>query len=266
MKNRVSFIVPIFRDTRYLKRTIESINKQTFRFHETIIVNDSDNNDADKGIEEVKNIYKNISTIRTNDVGLSKARNTGIRNSNTPFFVPLDPDDYIHPQYLEKTLPVLESNLKLGFVYVNSLYTNGKDFQSVPSADYSFFNLVQNNFIVYCSLFNRKAFDAIGGYDEENFNYFEDYQFFINLGANGWYGHHIKENLFYYTVRSDSAFQSEHTQKMALVYRSFIITRRPEVFPLEWQKQAKETMDKYPKDFMLWNRHKQELWVKENNL
>jgi len=265
MTNNISFIVPVFRDTRYLERTIKSIQDQTLNCWEIVIVNDSDNDNADQGIADVVAKYDRITVIRTHDVGLSKARNIGIRSNDSTLFVPLDPDDYIHPEYLESTLPIGALNPDLGFVYVNSLYTNGSGFQSVPSSDYSFFKLVQNNFIVYCSLFNRRAFEDVGGYDEKNFNYFEDYQFFINLGAKGWYGHHVEKNLFYYTVRSDSAFQSEHTQKMAYVYKSFIITRKPEVFPLEWISQAKEIMSKYPEDFMLWNRHKQELWVKENS-
>jgi glycosyltransferase involved in cell wall biosynthesis len=264
MTNNISFIVPVFRDTRYLERTIKSIQDQTLNCWEIVIVNDSDNDDADQGIADVVVKYDRITVIRTHDVGLSKARNIGIRSNDSTLFVPLDPDDYIHPRYIEQTLPAIAHNPNLGFVYVNSIYTDGENFQSVPSADYSFFNLVQNNFIVYCSLFNRKAFDDVGGYDEENFNYFEDYQFFINLGAKGWYGFHQTQELFYYTVRKDSAYQSEHTQKMGSVYKSFIVTRRPEVFPLVWQEQAKETMSKFPKDFMLWNRQKQEEWVREN--
>ena len=271
--NAVSFIIPVFRSTEHIAKALNSVFSQSVQDFSVVVVNDSDT-DIESALNSVLENYdtSRIKLIHTHNVGPTVARNIGICSTETPYYVPIDDDDSISPLYLEYTLPIIESDSALGFVYGNSIYCYDPHAQqvaltkSVPSPDYSFCDLLFSNYIVYCSLFRRDAYNDVGGYNPNNFGYFEDYEFTIKLGARGWYGYHIIKDLFYYRVKRDSLYHSDRTQKLEGVYKAYIITQHPKVFPLAWQKSALEIMATYPKNFMSVKPALQEEFIIERNL
>lgn len=265
----ISFIIPVFRDVRFLDRAINSINQQTRQFGNinVVVVNDSDDDTTLQQINDIINKYHKvlwITTIETKDIGSSRARNTGA-DFGGEYLIFLDPDDYIHPDFLEELYPILYDNPDYAFAYSNTLYTDGKNFQSVPSPDYSFFQLMVANYIPYCSLIRANSFYKAGGFDPTNFNYWEDYQLWINMGSKGLYGKHVPKDLFFYTVRADSSSLSLRARQLPELYKSYIVYRNPYIFPLEWQQKAREIVTSYPEGFMSWKPFEQENYLKERN-
>jgi len=261
----ISVIIPCYNKADYLEEAIKSVIDQTFKYWDIIIINDSSNNDLNKPIKEVCEKYSDysIDVIRTNNIGATKARHLGIMKSNNDFYMPLDPDDKIQSVFLDTTLITLEKCPNVGFAYVDTVYFAQQLFNRTPSLEYSLFQLIQSNFISYCSLFRKAAYVDIGGYDLNNFCYLEDYQLYLRLGAKGWYGKHIASDLFYYRVREDSSFQSERRKKLEVVYRSYIISQLPNLFPYQWQQNAKDMLLNYPHNFMSMNPQQQEKFLRE---
>jgi glycosyltransferase involved in cell wall biosynthesis len=265
----ISFIIPIFNDIRFLKQTIDSIVSQTEKDWEIVLVNDSTDQTVESDVLSLMNNYSlkhRFDYYKTHDIGLSRTYNYGINKSKGFYYVPLNPDDWIAPEFLEKLVFNLSSQGGFGFAYANAIYTDGVGYQRVPSPDYSFFQLIIHNYIVYASLFKRSVFDNVGGYDENNFNYMEDYQHYLFLGAHGVYGAHVNDDLFYYRVRKDSISQSDRTKRLESIYKYFFINQMPEIFPLEWQVEAIKTIADYPNDFLKWKPDQHVRYLEEKKL
>jgi GT2 family glycosyltransferase len=117
-----------------------------------------------------------------------------------------------------------------------------------------------------CSLIRKNTLFAVGGYDLKNFNYWEDYEFWIALGAKGYYAKHIPEKLYYYRIHTESGMQSERNKVLSPFYKSYIISKFPVLYPAEWNKQAKEIISQYPSDFISWKPKQQEEYLKKKGI
>ena len=100
----VSIITPFYNAGKYFEQTFNSVMNQTFPWFEWIIVDDGSTNADDLELLDcLAQKDGRIRLIHQPNGGLSCARNTGVRNSNTDLIVPLDADDILEPQYVECT-------------------------------------------------------------------------------------------------------------------------------------------------------------------
>ncbi|MGD9034415.1 MAG: glycosyltransferase family 2 protein, partial [Desulfobacteraceae bacterium] len=104
----VSVIIPTYNRARKLLRAISSVLYQTFTDCEVIVVDDgSDDGTADC----LKPVMSYIKYIRHPDnMGVSAARNRGIRASRYPFVAFLDSDDYWLPKKLSTQMAFFKRN------------------------------------------------------------------------------------------------------------------------------------------------------------
>ncbi|MDE6963459.1 MAG: glycosyltransferase, partial [Lachnospiraceae bacterium] len=102
-KPLISVIVPVFNGQDYLEKCIESIEKQTYKNLEIIIINDGSTDDTAAVCVKLRENYENIHVITTEDEGVSAARNAGIEAAKGEFLTFVDADDRLRP----KTLKVL---------------------------------------------------------------------------------------------------------------------------------------------------------------
>lgn len=249
----VSIIIPCYNCEKYLAQAMESAINQTYEDTEVIVADDNstDNSIVIAQITKEKYPDKRITILaNTKNLGVTKTRAIALEVASGEYYLPLDSDDFIELNYIEKAIPVLEKNKNAGFVYSNAIYFDEKQERKVESPEYSFFNLVFGNYINYCSLFRKSCYKAVGGYDLNNRGYWEDYQHYINLGRHAYYGIHINDFMFHYRIRSGSATQSSFIMDNADAIKSYIISKYPEVFPTEWIERAKEILKSKDADFM----------------
>ena len=102
-KPLISVIVPVFNGQDYLEKCIESIEKQTYKNLEIIIINDGSTDDTAAVCVKLRETYENIHVITTEDAGVSAARNAGIEAAKGEFLTFVDADDRLRP----KTLKIL---------------------------------------------------------------------------------------------------------------------------------------------------------------
>lgn len=100
----VSFIVPAYNVEKYIKKTIESLLKQTEDDFELIVIDDGSTDHTCRIVEEFlkKASFKNYRIIKKENGGVSSARNVGIRNALGKYLIFLDGDDYVAPGLVEK--------------------------------------------------------------------------------------------------------------------------------------------------------------------
>lgn len=139
--------------------------------------------------------------VEQENKGVSAARNKGIRISKGEFILPLDADDYIVETFLEKLTLELEQDCSIDIV---SCYTKffKKNIENVveelkPKGT-NFRDLLFVNQLIVSSLFRKKIWEEIGGYDEHMKDGFEDWDFWLNFTKRGYKFKIIEEFLFYY--------------------------------------------------------------------
>jgi len=96
----VSVIIPTFNRGQKVVRAVASVLYQTFRNLEIIVVDDGSQDDTQQRLRSFRD--KIVSLVHPQNMGVSAARNTGIRASRSPLIAFLDSDDYWLPEKIEK--------------------------------------------------------------------------------------------------------------------------------------------------------------------
>lgn len=110
METSVSIIIPVYNCEKYLTDCFNSVEMQTYKNIEVIIVNDGS---KDNGIEIIKKYLrknKNWKLIDQKNQGLSMSRNNGFDISTGKYIFFLDSDDEIPCDAIEKLVCSAEKN------------------------------------------------------------------------------------------------------------------------------------------------------------
>ncbi len=106
----ITVVIPVYNVEKYLKKCVDSVEKQTYKNFEVILVDDGSTDSSGELCDALAKENDNIRVIHQENKGLGGARNTGIKSCNTEYIMFLDSDDYIHPELLEKCVDVLKKN------------------------------------------------------------------------------------------------------------------------------------------------------------
>lgn len=107
----VSIIVPIYNSTEYLRDCIESINRQTYKNIEIILVNDCSTDGSDEIINNYKKIDKRVIVLKQPvNKGLNMARAIGSSKAHGEYITFVDSDDIVHIDYVKVLYESLLTN------------------------------------------------------------------------------------------------------------------------------------------------------------
>lgn len=104
---KVSIIIPAFNAGNTVGRCLESLLNQTYMEWEAIIVDDGSVDDTAKICQIYKSQDARIRYIKTENNGVSNARNTGLNEAAGEYIFFVDSDDYILPNCLECMLDAI---------------------------------------------------------------------------------------------------------------------------------------------------------------
>jgi len=121
---KISVVIPSYNRKEFLKRSINSVNNQTIKPFEIIVVDDG----SFDGTEAMINRnYDFIKFIKQKNKGVSAARNFGIKVSSGEWICFLDSDDEWKNDKLEKQIIAMKSNPDYKFFHSNEIWVkNGK--------------------------------------------------------------------------------------------------------------------------------------------
>ena len=110
----ISIVVPIYNVEDYLRQCLDSIQNQTYKKFECIMVNDG-SMDSSQQIAEEYLTDSRFKLINQSNKGLSEARNTGISHirEESTFVAFVDSDDYIYPDFLETLIENIEDDVDI---------------------------------------------------------------------------------------------------------------------------------------------------------
>ncbi|WP_051929324.1 glycosyltransferase family A protein [Flavobacterium sp. 83] len=228
----VSIIVPCYKQAHFLKESLQSVLDQTYSHWECIIVNDGSPDDTESITQKWCALDSRFKYLKKENGGLSSARNAGIAVSRGAYILPLDADDVLHPDYLEKLVPILCNDESLGIV---SCYTKffsiditKTSFDLTPQGTHWGYLLYVNQLIA-TSLYRKECWNRVGGYDESMNKGFEDWDFWLNISKRDWNYKIIPEFLFYYR-KSKQSMLTETIQKHAEEVKRYIFIKHKELY------------------------------------
>lgn len=107
---KVSIIVPVYNVAAYLPKCIASIQKQTEKDIEIILVDDGSTDNSGAICDRYAKEDARILVLHQENGGLSAARNAGIRISTADYLVFIDSDDYVDADLVKTALSAALEN------------------------------------------------------------------------------------------------------------------------------------------------------------
>ncbi len=219
----VSVMIPYYNCKEYIVETVQSILSQSHQNFEIIIVDDGS---APEHADYLRDFLADKPAIRyavQNNQGVAAARNHAARLAGGKYFLFLDSDDLILPDYIEKCVAVLENNPDCKLVHPLAEYFDAQEgLWNLPDYD-GLESLLKGNRIPIISMHRAEDFVSLGGFDE-NLTTHEDWDLWIRLLSNGGTVIRIPEVLFRYRKRRDGS---------SLINR---LEQNPDLNREDWQK------------------------------
>jgi GT2 family glycosyltransferase/glycosyltransferase involved in cell wall biosynthesis/predicted Zn-dependent protease len=247
----VSVIIPCYNQAQYLSEAVESVVNQTYEDWECIIVKDGSPDNTSEVARKLIAQYphKRIILLEKKNGGLADARNFGIGNAKGKYILPLDADDKIQPEMLQKTVELLQARPNVAIVYTDTVRF-GKVNNTYQTSDFSVATLCSYNPINYCSLYRREVWEAAGGYRTNMVHGYEDWDFWISCAEKGFTGQRIPEYLFMYRIKEDSMLSKAYERDADL--KAQIVLNHPRLYDqatIEWARSLKSKMgeQQFPK-------------------
>ena len=127
MDDLISVIVPVYNTEQYLEKCLSSLVSQSYENIEIIAVNDGSPDGSMTILERFASMDPRIRVIRTENRGLSAARNTGIDAATGEWLMFVDSDDYVEKDFCAHSLEnVVRTNAEIGIVSYRMISYDGE--------------------------------------------------------------------------------------------------------------------------------------------
>ena len=192
----VSIIIVNYNGITLLEKCLESLFKVNYDNFEVILV---DNNSTDGSVQFVRKNYASVIIIKLeSNKGFAEPNNIGTKTAKGEYFLFLNNDTVVTPNFISEMIKVIENDQKIGICQSLLLKPDG----SVDSSG----DFIDKLGVVYNSktkskeireissargasmMIKKKIFDELEGFDEKFFFSFED----VDLGWRTWIlGHKV---------------------------------------------------------------------------
>ena len=184
---RVSIIIPYYNlsseRAHFLVEAVKSAKQQTHSNIEVIVVDDGSPIPAATALGELKEVV----VLRTENRGVSAARNLGFQRSSGEYLIFLDSDDRLLPRAIETHLLALRGHRQAGMSFGATRTINAIGIQIRPAhvcrprSNY-FLMLLEGNPIGSpgAAMMERVAYSAVGGFDD-SLSMGEDYDLYLRI-------------------------------------------------------------------------------------
>lgn len=229
MKPKISIIITTYNDAEYLRRSLDHFLDQTMKELEIICVDDASTDDSVSIIKEYtkKDNRFQLVALKKN-VGLSGARNAGLKKATAPYIMFCDGDDFYKNEMCEKMYSAIHyekvdfAACELGVIYEahQELKPSDDFYYRLKQAGHCY---VDDDFIrqidmsVDNKIFRRDVIEKNHLRFPEGLK-FEDSFFTIAYAANSISAYLVNEKLYRYTRRQNSIMTSTLSKKYARDY------------------------------------------------
>lgn len=235
---KISVVIPCYNIEKYVKAALASLENQSLKNFEALVVDDGSTDNTAKIIKSFCNCDSRFKLLEKPHGGLASARNYGIYHAVAEYIALLDGDDIYGSEKLANHFAWLKSSPKIGVVYSASqiiqddgtptfMYMSGKPIMQDPLAA-----LVCKNFIGHGSnaVFRRCIIDEVGDFDG-NFPGCEDLDFWLRIAATRkWLFFREPTVQCFYRIRSSGlSFKVQEMENIYLRVIDSAFKRNPEL-------------------------------------
>jgi len=185
MSPRVSVLMGVYNEEKYLRESIDCILNQTFSDFEFIIINDASTDQSRDIICSYKDSRIHLLDNEKN-MGLTFSLNRGLNMAQGIYIARQDADDISMPQRFEKQLKVGDENPRVGLVATDYRHFSDAKGRS-PAVQQSSDPLILKWQMLFSNrighptvLFKKEMIDEAGGYNED-FPRGQDYELWSRI-------------------------------------------------------------------------------------
>ena len=153
---------------KFLKKSITSALKQSYKNFEIIIIDDCSKDDSAKILKNFEK-FKNIRIFfNKKKLGLVGSSIKAIKYSKGKFFLRLDADDYLHQEAINELYQTLIIKKNTSLVFCDYFFVNKNSkllsrFKYKHKNDYSFSDMPPHG---ACILIRKQSYFKVGGYNK----------------------------------------------------------------------------------------------------
>jgi len=221
---RISVVIPVYNVAAYVEEAIASIQNQTVRDIEIIVVDDGSTDQTPELIQSIADRDPRLRILKmpaTGGHGSAAARNMGWLACRTPYIAIMDGDDVSTPDRLEKLLGFLEAHPEIALVS-SAMRTMdehgkfvGKVYEAAPNQA-AILKTVHLNIPCLHWLARKELYDALHGYRIMPTG--EDHDFLLRALAAGYRLHNLPEPLYWLRIRKGNSSDRTGIKQYLLHY------------------------------------------------
>jgi len=219
---KISILVPLYNTPEnYLVEMIESVQNQTYSNWELCLVDGSTDDFSFVG-KYCEDISKKDSRVKykklVENKGISENTNECLKLATGDYIALFDHDDYLHPSVLFEVMKRI-CDCDADYVYTDEATFLDDDFDNIITChykpDFSFDNLVANNYICHFSVFSASLLEKIElfrtAYDGS-----QDHDFILRITDAAKNVVHIPKILYFWRSHKNSVAMDINSKKYAI--------------------------------------------------
>lgn len=124
-KGLVSIVIPCYNQSQYLAETFISLNEQSYKNWECIVVDDGSTDNSVEIVEKFSNNDSRIRLVKKENGGTASARNLGLQGARGEYIQFLDADDKLDKNKIQKQLSFMSlRNLDVSYTNFVPFFEN----------------------------------------------------------------------------------------------------------------------------------------------
>lgn len=223
---KVSVIIPVYNVEKYVRKCLESVEKQTYLELEVIVINDGSTDGSYEIIKEYVKKNDNFQCWSIENRGLGGARNYGVEKAKGEYLFFLDSDDYIAVDCIEKLVGQAqkdESDIVACGNY--DVWENGEiicsymnKYEKNPTNLYNEPKILFNRVSAWGKLYRKKMFEGLKFVSR---GWYEDMRLIPKLYLRAKKISYVDEGLVYYVQRKGSIMNNSSLERNLEIIDAF---------------------------------------------
>lgn len=215
----VSVLIVTYNAAQTIRKCLLSLNGQTFKDFEVILVDNNSTDETLRIIESIANVlnFPFKAVTLTENPGFTGGNNVAFKHmsQNSAFIVLLNPDAYAEDRWLKKLVDEMENHSELGACASKILTYDGKSIDTAgdmlmsslkgykrEASDPGLYPAREFVFgaCAAAAIYRRSAIDEVGFFDEDFFLQCDDTDLSFRLQLAGWKVLYVPDAIVYHKV------------------------------------------------------------------
>ena len=207
--------MPLYNMEDYIEETLLSITASEYGNIEVVVMDDGSTDHSLQVAQRFAEADSRVHVYTQPNAGVCAARNKAIALSTGEYILPVDADNLITADYIQRAAEVLDRQPAVKGVGCEAMFFGDKHGRWRVRR-YSPRLLARKNMIDTCAMYRKTDYMQTQGYCE-SVTAREDWDFWLSMLETGGTFHRLPQICLYYRVRKNSKRINDRQQKRALI-------------------------------------------------